>query len=955
MSNNLGAATAAVASDTNSPMSSHGGSGECPSSAPPETPPIDRFYGREQEEATLFQLFHQCIGRSKSNTGAAKGCQRQDCTSPPPLLSVATATPPSTNGSGHNECSARRSRLVLVQGPKGVGKRTLSQRLRTVVQQAGGLFVSVSLDVSNASGPVDSTSASPHSPSTMPPLRHVTETLLFQILQNLVRALPEDKWNTVRDEISQRCFTEPSELQVLAAVWAALPTNVPYNDMAPTQSARTTICSGQPAVCGESLDAEHSAIFVPETFNHEQSYAASATPRLSIANSNSTTRTTSWGSHTTDHDHDEILVRFIVGVATLMPLVLHIDAAQNVQITHLAAVQRLVYQRDGSHTTAKQGLLVILCSDMNISSTKLDAPESESDSLPISMSHGALASQRNRDRTKPILENIRCCGRIQLENLSRDHVQQWIADWSKEVKNANGDHGEGDGHAALAQSRDLIDLVFQRTMGNPRHVYFMLLLFQLEYLGDDFVQSGMDQICQRLPSAPCQLFQQVVQRQAPLVQVIIETVAALIECDALFRVTLAMLELVTSQPCSQALSIAVEYRLLSCQQGRYHFTDSLFQSAAYAIMPESKRSKVHLRIGRRIWKYSSLGGAMAESTSLDTETLLFAAARQLEKGTSVVTDPNERDFIAKIQWEAGKRAMQLSEFSGAAAYFECAISILCSGRTWRADQYDLTLALHNGAAEAYYCTGDFVRTDQMLEKVFENATTFEDKLQAYSTLVFALGARHRLSEAVTTALEVLGRLNVSIPTNPSRMLVFIEYVKTRYLLRGKNDRFFLNLPLATNSDIIAAMTLLNFTILYSYAIKPEWGALAVFRLIHLALQHGLCGSALAAFSGYGLLLASLFGNIEEGYRFGQIALALSDLVESKAWLPRVYFMVYGFIDLWINPFRESMEPLLFAQRSALKTGDIEGSVTCATVYLMSAFLRASRSMRWALKPARFVS
>jgi tetratricopeptide (TPR) repeat protein len=143
--------------------------------------------------------------------------------------------------------------------------------------------------------------------------------------------------------------------------------------------------------------------------------------------------------------------------------------------------------------------------------------------------------------------------------------------------------------------------------------------------------------------------------------------------------------------------------------------------------------------------------------------------------------------------------------------------------------------------------------------------------------------------------------------------------------------------MATDPNITAAMTLLNFTFLYSYAIKPEWGALAIFRLTHFVVQHGMCGSALSAFSGYGLLLATIYGRIEEGYRFGKIALALIDLVESKAWLPRVYFMVYGLINPWIDPFRETLEPLVFAQRSALKTGDIEGSVTCATLYLMSAF------------------
>jgi hypothetical protein len=47
----------------------------------------------------------------------------------------------------------------------------------------------------------------------------------------------------------------------------------------------------------------------------------------------------------------------------------------------------------------------------------------------------------------------------------------------------------------------------------------------------------------------------------------------------------------------------------------------------------------------------------------------------------------------------------------------------------------------------------------------------------------------------------------------------------------------------------------------------------------------------------------------------------------------VYILVPGGINLFIRPFRECLEPLLYAQRSALKTGDIEGSTLSAALYL----------------------
>jgi hypothetical protein len=854
--------------------------------------PRKRCYGRELEQATLLKLWHRCLGRCNTGSGEFK---IQCSTSPLTLSSKATnGTPPltATNGDDSNGCQDRRSHLVILQGPKGVGKRTLSQRLQPIVEEAEGLYLSVSFG----------TLSEDQQSSSLIPICSPS-TILLEILESLVNSLPEEKWRTMRDKICQCYFTDPFELRVLSAIWSALPNS---DGVVPTKCEPTTssIQRRQPAGSAASqrgmyVESESSAMFDRHCTSPQRFHASQIIGR----------------------DQDDIIMRFIVAVSTLVPLLVHIDGAQHAQVTDLDILQRLVFQSDKNDTSSGQALLLILCRDTAIPSTQID------ETVPESVSASSGNRPHHGDPASPTLQNLRCHSRIQLENLSLDHIEQWITAWINVSGNSD------DGGVASVPRRDLANLVLHHTVGNPQHVHFMLLFCQFEGLRDNLVQSGVDQIRLSLPSDPCQLFRQVIQRQDSLLRGVIETMAALIECDAGMHVTSTVLEIVASQSCSHALSVGVEHELIKCWRGQYHFADSIFQQVAYAMIPESKRAKVHLRIGRRIWKY--LNGAEPEHTEQGTNRLLFAAAVQLQRGAGIVADASERKMIAFIQWEAGKRAMQSSEFSSAALYFEFAMSMICPGQTWNIEQHDFSLALHNGAAEAYYCTGDYVKTDLLLETVFSNVVTLQDKLLAYTTRVLAIGARHRSQEAVTLALEVLGQLNVSIPTNPSKMLVFMEYMKTRHLLRGKNDRFFLNLPLATDPNIVAAMTLLNLTFFHSFPIKP---ALALFRLIHLIVQHGLCGSALTAFSGYGLLHATSYGYSEEGYRFGKLALSLTDLVESKAWLSRIYFMVYGFINPWVDPFRDSVEPLLLASRSALKTGDIEGFVTCSTLYEVMAFL-----------------
>lgn len=316
--------------------------------------------------------------------------------------------------------------------------------------------------------------------------------------------------------------------------------------------------------------------------------------------------------------------------------------------------------------------------------------------------------------------------------------------------------------------------------------------------------------------------------------------------------------------------------------------------------------------------------------------MLFTVAQQLEQGVHVVTDTAERDVVVLIHWEAGKKAMTSGAFVAATKFFEQAISIL-GERIWTVETYAMCLALHNAAAEACYSSGDYTRMDHMLDAVLEHANTFDDKLHAYITQVFANGSRKRFREAVTTAFDVLGQLGEPLPSNSGKVQVLLEYVKLRRLLRGKSTRYFSNLPTTTDSKQVAIMTMLNFAMTFAHAFNPLSAALAMFTLIRLSCERGITGAGAFAVSGYGAMLVTLHGSSKEGFRYGQIAVDMVDRIESRAWFSRVYFLVYGAINPWARPFRDSLEPLRLAQWSALRTGDADGSFTCAFFQLMLEF------------------
>lgn len=175
----------------------------------------------------------------------------------------------------------------------------------------------------------------------------------------------------------------------------------------------------------------------------------------------------------------------------------------------------------------------------------------------------------------------------------------------------------------------------------------------------------------------------------------------------------------------------------------YRFTHDKVQQAAYSLIPEEDRDTFHLTIGRQLWKNLS-----AEEIDMN----IFLVVNQLSRGIHLVEDQDELYGITMLCLRAGEKATLSSDFATAAEYLGFGIELLGS-RGWR-DQYDLSLNLYNAAAEAEYCTAKFDRMDRLTDQVLLHARSFHDKLRAYTTQVYSLGARQQLQEAIDMGFGV---------------------------------------------------------------------------------------------------------------------------------------------------------------------------------------------------------
>src|SRR4029453_2724494 len=146
---------------------------------------------------------------------------------------------------------------------------------------------------------------------------------------------------------------------------------------------------------------------------------------------------------------------------------------------------------------------------------------------------------------------------------------------------------------------------------------------------------------------------------------------------------------------------AVRSELVERLGGSYRFLHDRVQEAAYALVPESERSREHLRIGRLL---------VAHTPPDRCEETIFEIVNQLNLGAPLITSPDARDQLARLNLIAGKRAKASAAHAAALNYFTQGTALL-PDNAWERHR-ELTFALEFGRAKCEFATGNLVSAEE---------------------------------------------------------------------------------------------------------------------------------------------------------------------------------------------------------------------------------------------------
>jgi len=341
----------------------------------------------------------------------------------------------------------------------------------------------------------------------------------------------------------------------------------------------------------------------------------------------------------------------------------------------------------------------------------------------------------------------------------------------------------------------------------------------------------------------------------------------------------------------------------------------------------------------------------------NNDRLLLTAVGQINHGgTQAVIDGEQAVVVANLNLDAGKKAMDMSDFFLAYTFFNHGISYLPRGH-WD-EQYALSLELFHLAAKCALMNAEHDRVKMLTGEIMRYNKCFEDKYEAISITVTLLTWSGNVPEAVALINNTLSSLGEELPATIAPTVIEDHLDITKAQLAGQSDDTLLSYPAMVNPSKILAVELL-VKLFRCLTITGERAALPIIllKIIQISLTYGMSPLSPVGFAQYGNYLALVRDEFGEGYRYVKFALSLMNKIPSRAHRGSI-MLISNHTMLHVEPMQCAVEYYIDAHKASMKSGN-PYAVACSYAYVNFCFWLGKelntvvKSMKEAMKEAKY--
>jgi predicted ATPase/DNA-binding CsgD family transcriptional regulator len=370
---------------------------------------------------------------------------------------------------------------------------------------------------------------------------------------------------------------------------------------------------------------------------------------------------------------------------------------------------------------------------------------------------------------------------------------------------------------------------------------------------------------------------------------------------------------ITQSELDYHLSSAVQAGLLAyteesggCKQ--YNFVHDRVHQAAYSILNNHEREDIHLSAGR----------FLLEAHDIDSKVqALFEITDHMNEALGLLT-AEEREQVARLNEQAGRKAMLSAAYETALRYYSKAIE--CLPVDYWSKHYEFTYQLHLQCSECDYLCGNYAQAENRLNDVWLRTQSWVQRAQVVKLKIDQYCNTGKYAQAIELGLTTLREVGIRISARPNKLVVMKEMLHTKWLLDKRMNELSA-MPIIDDHEAKLMMEIMISLVGPTFFSNREVFAVIASKFIRLVFRYGANSVAPVIYASYGMLLSSALGDLSGGYRLGEISVELSNRSNIAAVKSKVYVMFYSVISPWMRNDRLDEEKLMEAAKLGMEAGD----------------------------------
>lgn len=344
------------------------------------------------------------------------------------------------------------------------------------------------------------------------------------------------------------------------------------------------------------------------------------------------------------------------------------------------------------------------------------------------------------------------------------------------------------------------------------------------------------------------------------------------------------------------------------------FLHDRVHEAAYSLLTEAEREQTHLKIGRQL-----LGPGLEEGSS----DRIFEVVSHLNQGARLITTPEEREQLARLNLGAGMKAIGSTAYHSARSLLSIGVELLPEN-SWET-HYELKRDLSSSIASCQFLVGDIEAAEMEYNDVLANCKTRQEKLRVYQAKLMLYMNIGNHNKAMESGLEALALFEITFPTTPEEIQGATggEIGQVMGKMEGKEWDYLLEMSEIEDTETYELLSFMALLANSAYVSNPLLMGLIVSKSMNICLDNGNGNPSTGIYFLYGLLALMGMDDHETAYKLAKINLALFNTPGIRSGpSASLEFQFEAFVAYWKEDARSIPPRLQKAYINALDNGSI---------------------------------